>query len=559
MKPGGTTYSPEFELVLACLRWPQENVDGDRIQSLARQPIRWPFLLEIVHHHKVVPLFSRNLESFAPGYMPDEPAAALRASAAANRETCLRRIGHLLLLNRLFRHGQVEYRIFKGIPLAITAFHDPSLRDSGDIDLLVAEKDLFAAADILRSEGYVRFEPPARLTERRLRSYMAHQKDFSYQHPGAGMVIDLHWRLFRNPFLPANAGLAELGEHFVNLGSESLPTLPTPELLLYLCVHGALDGWLRLKWLADIAALLRTMTAEQLASTAAAAAHQQALPQLSAASLLCNDLLGGCPQPPGCLDRTDSTVAHILRFSKRLMTSNQCRPIREQVSSTQWLLNEARLYTTLDYRWNLVERSLFRPRAWRRFDLPDALFPLYALLSPLDSLSFHLGHRLATLKNAVLPGRAKSSPVAHRPYRGMTFRRLMRLAPGDVALAAEAAFMLTFFRIALKFLPVQRLTAWMGRDAQGQPVAQTNATQTIRRVEWSIDAATRYAPLTFVCFPRCLAAYFMLHRRHIASKLFYGVAREADQLKAHTWVKVGDRTVVGGDVESQFTVLNTFP
>ena len=34
------------------------------------------------------------------------------------------------------------------------------------------------------------------------------------------------------------------------------------------------------------------------------------------------------------------------------------------------------------YRWNLVERSLFRPRAWRRFDLPDALFPLYALLSP---------------------------------------------------------------------------------------------------------------------------------------------------------------------------------
>ena len=51
----------------------------------------------------------------------------------------------------------------------------------------------------------------------------------------------------------------------------------------------------------------------------------------------------------------------------------------------------------------------------------------------------------------------------------------------------------------------------------------------------------------------------MLRRRHIASKLFYGVTRDADQLKAHTWVKVGDRTVVGGDVESQFTVLNTFP
>ena len=95
---------------------------------------------------------------------------------------------------------------------------------------------------------------------------MAHQKDFSYEHPGAGVVIDLHWRLFRNSFLPANAGLAEVGEDWVDLGSERIPTLPAPRLLLYLCVHGALDGWLRLKWLADIGALLRTMTPEQLAS-----------------------------------------------------------------------------------------------------------------------------------------------------------------------------------------------------------------------------------------------------------------------------------------------------
>jgi hypothetical protein len=51
----------------------------------------------------------------------------------------------------------------------------------------------------------------------------------------------------------------------------------------------------------------------------------------------------------------------------------------------------------------------------------------------------------------------------------------------------------------------------------------------------------------------------MLRRRHIASKLFYGVTRDADQLKAHTWVKVGDCTVVGGEVESRFTVLATFP
>jgi hypothetical protein len=120
--------------------------------------------------------------------------------------------------------------------------------------------------------------------------------------------------------------------------------------------------------------------------------------------------------------------------------------------------------------------------------------------------------------------------------------------------------MLTFFRIALNFLPVQKLTAWMGSHDQAQlSLSEEMAAQTLRRIEWSIEAVTRHVPLTFVCFPQCLAAYFMLRRRHIGSRLFYGVTRDAAQLKAHTWVKVGNRTVVGGELESRFTVLATFP
>jgi Uncharacterised nucleotidyltransferase/Transglutaminase-like superfamily len=558
MKPGGTVYSPEFDLVLACLRWPQETVDGDRIRSLAQQPIRWPRLLEIVDHHKVVPLFSRNLDAFAPGYMPDEQAAVLRANSVANAHTCLGRTAELVALHRLFREQQIDLRIFKGIPLAIAAFQDLTLRDAGDIDLLVAEKDIFRAGEILQSQGYVRFEPQSRLTPHRLRSYLAHQKDFSYEHPAAGIVIDLHWRLFRNSFLPANARLEEVGEDWINLGSERIPTLPPLRLLLYLCVHGALDGWLRLKWLADIGALLHTMTPEQLNAAATAAAEQQALPQFSAALLLCHDLLGYGPHslPEGCLDRNDRRVAHILRFGKQLLTSNQYRPIRERIASRRWFLNEFRLHSSLRYRWNLIERSLFRPRIWRTFDLPDPLFPLYALLSPFESLGFHLSHRLAMLRRPkpVLPAHA----VRHAPFTRMIFRRMMELPAADIALAIEAACMLTFFRTALNFLPVQTLTAWMGK-AQESSLAQKEPTQTLRRIEWSIEAVVRHLPVTFVCFPQCLAAYFMLRRRHIASKLFYGVTRDADQLKAHTWVKVGDRTVVGGDLESRFTVLTTFP
>jgi hypothetical protein len=529
-------YAPEFDLVLACLRWPQDTVDGARIRSLAQGPMNWPFLLEIVHQQKVVPLFLRNLETFASDLVPEQAYAALRASTEGNARSCIRRISHLLQLKRVFRDQAVDARIFKGIPLAITAFQDPTLRELGDIDLLVGEKDIFRVGDILRAHGYRRFEPRARLTPRRLRSYIAHQKDFSYEHPGSGIVIDLHWRLFRNLYLPANGGLAELGEEWLSLGSERIATLPVPRLLLYLCVHGALDGWLRLKWLADIAALLRSMTADQLAATVETAARQQALPQLSAAIFLCNEMFdadGADPFPPpeGCLDRDDRRVAHIVRFGKKLMTSNQYRPVREQISSARWFMNEFRLHSSWNYRLDLVQRSLFRPRVWSKFDLPDALFPLYAVLSPLEWLQY----RLPKLKRWSRP-------------------------PADIALAAEAGCMLVFFRILLSFVPVPRLTAWMKRGKAKLPAASPQlAADTMRRVEWAIEAVVRHAPFAFVCFPQCLAAYFMLRRRHIESRLFYGVTRDENQLKAHTWVKVGERTVVGGDIESHFTVLATFP
>jgi hypothetical protein len=549
LNPGEADYSTEFELVLACLSWPQAMADGERIRLIAQQPVRWPQVLAIAQHHKVVPLFLRNLEAFAADYIPDEVGSALQAATTANAQVCAQRTTHLAALSRLFREQQIDFRIFKGVPLAVAAYGDPTLRDAGDIDLLVAEKDIFAAGEVLRGEWYFRFEPQARLTPRRLRSYVAHQKDFSYEHPGAGVIIDLHWRLFRNAWLPANATLDEVGEDWLELGPEQIPTLPAPRLLLYLCVHGALDGWLRLKWLADISALMHTMTEEQIAATVAMATEWQALPELSAAILLCDDLLGPHALPPGCLDANNKRVARIMRFGKQLMTSNDYCPIREKIPSPQWFLNELLLHPSPRYRRDLFERSLFRPRVWRWLSLPDSLFPLYAVLSPFEWVVFHVHHRWTMRKRPEGPRR-----------RGFPFGRIMRTRPVDLALAFEAGCMLTFFRIALSFLPMQKLTAWMSRAHLAAPsLSARRQAQILRRIEWSIDAVVRHAPLTFVCFPQCLAAYFMLRRRHIASKLFYGVTRDEDQLKAHTWVKVGDHTIAGGDVESRFTVLTTFP
>jgi Uncharacterised nucleotidyltransferase/Transglutaminase-like superfamily len=549
--------SPEFDLVLACVRWPQQAADAALICNLAQEPIHWSHLLRIVHHHQVVSLVSRNIEAAASDCVPPEILSSLRAGAVENARFCFHGISELARIYHRFFEEQIDLRIFKGTPLALQAFGDATLRGVGDIDLLVRQMDIEKADRILRSEGYLRSEPDVWRTPRRTRSYISHQKDFSYENPKSGATVDLHWRLFRNPWLPTNAGLEEAGVAWIQLGPESIPTLPLERLFLYLCVHGALDGWLRLKWLADIGALLRRSSSVQLRAIVRAAKEQGVLPEVSAAILLCHQKLGFEVIPGECLSPQTPSVARILRFANRLITSNHHCPDRYLIPSTAWFQNEFALHSSVAYRFELLERTLFRPRVWSKFPLPDALFPLYAVISPFEWFLFRIQRLSGSFWNLVREGRLSRG-------RGQAvWPRFFRLRLTDVALLTEAAIMLTFFRAALRFFPVERFTTWMSQGAPSNEEQDLRlndgAISTIRRVEWAVGAIVRHTPLTFVCFPQSLAAYFMLRRRHIASKLFYGVAREQQQLKAHTWIKVGDRTVVGGDVESQFTVLAIFP
>lgn len=545
--------SPEFDLVLACLRWPLAAAEGARVRELAQRRIRWAHLLEVAHHHQVSSLVSHAVAAWAADCVPEETLAALRVAAVQNARLCFRNVSELVSLTDLFQQNGIDLRILKGAPLAIFAFGDATLRGAGDLDLLVNDRDVPKADELLRSQGYSRTEPAARLTPRRMRSYRDCQKDFSYEHPRSGIAIDLHWRLFRNRQLPFNTGAGEAGLAWVPLGSRQIPVPPWDRTFLYLSIHGALDGWLRAKWLADIGALLNRFSADELDAAVRQAVERRVLPEVSAAILLCRQSLGFTRAPAGCLGPENPVVGRILRFANRLMSSNDFRPVRERVPSTAWFAHEFLLRPSLNYRKELIHRSLFRPRVWQSVDLPDSLFLLYALLSPVEWVWFRirrLGPRaLAAARRRRRGGRPEPSLVS----------RLFALSPADAALLAEAAALLVFFRVALRFFSVQRLTAWMGGRAAGELPGGERRRQAIRRVEWAVGAIVRHAPFTFVCFPQSLAAYFMLRRRHVGSKLFYGVTREERILTAHTWIKVDERTVVGGEAEARFTVLAIFP
>lgn len=358
-----------------------------------QQDIDWNVFLEMMELHRLTPIIFHNLRDYAKDVVPPEILLRLEKKTAAKGMASLQNLSELLRLQKLFSEAGIDLRILKGIPLAIVAYGDPGLRESGDIDLLIKEKDIAAAHDLLIRQGYVREEPHGELTPRRFAYYVAHWKDFVYYHPTTGHAVELHWRLHRNRAMPGTLPANANSSAWINSGSARIRCLDFDDLFLYLCVHGALDGWMRLKSLADIVSLCREMPASELERLIGLAKRDGVLPEVSAALLLANRVFGVNIAGEGMLPASDGTVEHILKFSWFAISSNDYQLLREDITGQQWIRYELGLRTGLYYRWQVWQRVFFRTRVWTAVDLPDSLFLLYPVISPFEWLFFHGGRR----------------------------------------------------------------------------------------------------------------------------------------------------------------------
>ncbi len=115
--------------------------------------------------------------------------------------------------------------------------------------------------------------------------------------------------------------------------------------------------------------------------------------------------------------------------------------------------------------------------------------------------------------------------------------------------------MLALAKLAVRFAPMSRLTAWASRPPRR--IARF-ALGEVGWVAWAVDTAGAKPWMRALCLPRALAAQAMLRRRGIASSLCLGVARDGQGLAAHAWIELGQDIVVGGSEAPRFTRLVEF-
>jgi len=280
----------EFEFAALCCVWPATAQSQDAIRAAASN-IDWPQFLHVIQRHRIAGIVWRNLQ-LACVDVPGATGPALSHAAAVTARHGLLLAAEAGRMRKRLEQQGVAALMLKGAALGQRAYGDFTLRHSKDIDIVVAPEKVEAALAVIAAAGYRRIHPPATLVQPALwRRYVAARKECEFIDPVRGIQLELHWRLTDNPHLFPTPPQGSW-QPVTLQNALSLMILSRDDLFFYLCVHGASHAWMRLKWPADIAALLADEDAAGIERLYRLAISRHIGPCVGSALLLCQALFG---------------------------------------------------------------------------------------------------------------------------------------------------------------------------------------------------------------------------------------------------------------------------
>jgi hypothetical protein len=248
---------PEARVLVCCARTSYDSDVVDQLQSLIRRGIDWNYLLAAANQHGVVALLYQGLSAYCADDVPSEVMAKLKVACSANAQHNLYLTRALLNLLAAFEANSISAVPYKGPMLAATAYRNLSLRQFCDLDILVRQKDVLTAIDVLTENGY-RLELPAGQPTP-IAKLIDTKKDFRFVSADRRVVVELHWRLAGKHFyFPYSLDQVWARLDQISFSGTPVLNISPEDLLVILCAHGSKHLWGRLLWICDIGELIRS-------------------------------------------------------------------------------------------------------------------------------------------------------------------------------------------------------------------------------------------------------------------------------------------------------------
>ena len=361
--------------ILFCIA--RREVDSAHLRQLLPGVRDWDYLFAVASYHGLAPLLHKHLHALAADLTPVEVLSRLKLQSVANTQNVLHLLGKQLKLHRLLKENGIAAAILKGSVLSQMAYGDISLRQAGDIDVLISRRDFQRTRHVLESLGY---QMTPSLTDTQLASHLASHCEIQFVRDDWFTVVDLHWALAPKSFtfnVETDDLLARL--QTVAVGGSQIETLATEDLIVYLSMHGAKHLWRAVEWISSLGELIRGAESISWDAVVERAAKAHATRML------------------GLALRLVEAVSQIdVRLLKELNSEPSLKRMSDEVLATVFAVagpaqsTETNLYNLkiMDRKRDVLVsalRAVFVPTFtdWHALSLPPSLHSLYYAYRPL--------------------------------------------------------------------------------------------------------------------------------------------------------------------------------
>jgi hypothetical protein len=240
--------SREWPLLLESCSMPR---DSAKISAMVGGIRNLESLISLAEAHGVVGHLAAALAGVPGLQSAGSFVDSLRARQRAHVLYSLGMTAELFRILDLLRKSNIECVAVKGPGLSQRAYGDPAARQYVDLDLLVRQRDIPRAAELLVAAGC-----DSRVSSEAIRAGKI-PGEYHFRCQDSKIIIELHTeRTLRYFPLPP-----PVEEYFRFKTSLSVDGMPVPVLsaedeFILISVHGATHFWERLMWISDVAAMV---------------------------------------------------------------------------------------------------------------------------------------------------------------------------------------------------------------------------------------------------------------------------------------------------------------
>ena len=398
---------PEAMLLLCCARTHIDTEKAEQIRQLLQEDIDWDYLIRVALQHGMMPLLSWHLSAICSEAVPTATLHQLRSHFHTNAQHNLFLTGELLKLLNLLEGQGISAVPFKGPILATIVYGNLALRQFGDLDILVHEKDFVKTKGLLIAQGY---QPWRQLTGAQEIRHLQSEHAYTFIRADGKVHVDLHWRFAqrRIAFALDPERLWERLER-IPLAGRSVPTLPPEETLLILCMHGAKHSWGRLAWVCDVAELVRTHKEIKYEWVIEQVGRLHDRRRLILGLFLAQEFLGArLPEQVSHVMKTDPQVQSLALRVRVFLFSEEHSLLEAGKKITFFFRTKERLRDRVPYLfYHLRKMTVPTAKDFALLPLPPLLFFLYGVSRPIRLIA---AYGWLSLKRLVIRDVPKNLP-----------------------------------------------------------------------------------------------------------------------------------------------------